>query len=148
MVTFTCVLKVSKLPLIELNMGIYQNWSVTTLLLCKILFDSITSNFFSTYHSFFTKVTLYLWKADLSKAADFFHVVKLMKNSWTLVQAWHTVVSKIIGLTIFSPLDSIVYKSCNIECWDNKMHKIFANMMLSQYLHLKLTLLWRTSISG
>ena len=52
-----------------------------------------------------------------------------------------TVVSKIIGPPEFFPLDSIVNKSCNIEYCGNKMHQIVPNMMLYQYLQLKLNLL-------
>ena len=39
-------------------------------------------------------------------------------------------------------------KSCKIECCGNKMHQIVQNMILSQGLELKLSLLWRTTISG
>ena len=52
-----------------------------------------------------------------------------------------TVVSKIIGLPDFSPLDSMVNKSCNIERCVNKVHQIVTNMMLSKYLGLILNLL-------
>ena len=53
----------------------------------------------------------------------------------------HTLVSKIIGPPELSLLDSIVNKSCNTECHDNKMHLTVPNMMLYQYLQLKLNLL-------
>ena len=48
------------------------------------------------------------------------------------------------------PLNHILNmnKSCNLQCSGNKMHWIVANMMLFHYLHVKLTLLWRTRISG
>ena len=49
-----------------------------------------------------------------------------------------TVVSKIMEI---SPIGSFVKQSCNIERCGNKMHQIVANMMLSQYLELKLLLL-------
>ena len=39
-------------------------------------------------------------------------------------------------------------KSCNYEWCGNKMHQNVANMMLSQYLELKLSLLRRTTVSG
>ena len=51
-----------------------------------------------------------------------------------------TVESKIIGPPEFSPLDSVVNKSCNIERFGNKMHQIDPNMMLSQCLQLGLNL--------
>ena len=49
-----------------------------------------------------------------------------------------TVVSKIIGPPEVSPLDPIVKKSHNIGRCGYKMHQIVANMMLSEYLQLKL----------
>ena len=39
------------------------------------------------------------------------------------------------------PLDSMSNESCIIEQCGYKMHKIVANMMLSQYLELKLSFL-------
>ena len=56
-----------------------------------------------------------------------------------------TVMSKIIGPPEFFPLDPIVNKLCNIELCGKKMHQLVANMMLSQYLQLQLSLLWRTT---
>ena len=41
-----------------------------------------------------------------------------------------------------------VNKSCKIECCDNKMCQIVHNMILSQGLELKVSLLRRTTISG
>ena len=41
-----------------------------------------------------------------------------------------------------------VNKSCKIECCGNKTHQIIQNMILSWGLELKLSLLWRTTISG
>ena len=47
------------------------------------------------------------------------------------------------------PSNPIVNKSWNLECCGNNMYRISANMMFFfPYLQLKLTLLWRTSISG
>ena len=55
--------------------------------------------------------------------------------------AYHTAVSKIIGPPEISSLDPIVNKSCNIERCGNKMHENVPNMMLSQYLQVKLDML-------
>ena len=41
-----------------------------------------------------------------------------------------------------------VYKSCKIECCGNKMHQIVQNMILTWGLELKLSLLWRATLSG
>ena len=60
----------------------------------------------------------------------------------------HTVDSGIIGLPEFLPLNPVVNESGNIKRCGNKMHLIAANMIFSQYLQLKLSLLWRTIISG
>ena len=38
--------------------------------------------------------------------------------------------------------------SCNIACCGNKVHQTVTNMMLSQYLELKLSTLRRTTVSG
>ena len=56
----------------------------------------------------------------------------------------------VFGQSHVFPLNPIVNmnKSCNLQCSGNKMHWIVANMMLFHYLHVKLTLLWRTRISG
>ena len=59
----------------------------------------------------------------------------------------YTVGSRIIGPPEFLPLDPMVNKSCNIECCGNEMHQIIATMMLSQYFELKLSLLWRATVS-
>ena len=39
-------------------------------------------------------------------------------------------------------------KSCKIECCGNKTHQIIQNMILSRSSELKVSLLWRTTISG
>ena len=50
---------------------------------------------------------------------------------------------------LFEQLESFhVNKSCKIECCGNKMHQIVQNMILTWGLELKLSLLWRTTISG
>ena len=41
-----------------------------------------------------------------------------------------------------------VNKSCKIEFWGHKTHQITQNMILSRNLELKLSLFWRTTISG
>ena len=41
-----------------------------------------------------------------------------------------------------------VNKSCTIGCCGNKMHQIIENVIQSRGLELKLSLLWRTTISG
>ena len=41
-----------------------------------------------------------------------------------------------------------VNKSWKIECCGNKTHQIIQNMILSQCLELKLSILWKTTISG
>ena len=65
-------------------------------------------------------------------------------------QSWEgcTVGSEIIGSLELLPMNPIVRKSCNIEHCGKEMHNIVANMMLSQYIQLKLSLLWRTTDSG
>ena len=41
-----------------------------------------------------------------------------------------------------------VNKSCKIECCGNKMHQIVQNVILTWGLELKLSLLWRATLSG
>ena len=60
----------------------------------------------------------------------------------------YTVVIRITGPPDFLPLDPLVNKSCNIERCGNKMHQLVENMMLSQYLEFKLSLLWWTTTVG
>ena len=62
----------------------------------------------------------------------------------------YTVVSKIIGPPEFSPLDSIVNKSCNIESCGIKTHHIInqKKVMLPHCSETKLKTLKDTAISG
>ena len=50
---------------------------------------------------------------------------------------------------LFERLESFhANKSCKIECRGNKTHQVIQIMILPQGLELKLSLLWRTTISG
>ena len=46
-----------------------------------------------------------------------------------VIKPLHTVVSKNIGHSKFVPLNPLVDKSCNIECFGNIMHQIVVNKM-------------------
>ena len=59
-----------------------------------------------------------------------------------------TVAAESFWTPIFFPLNPIVNKSCKSECCCNKMHQIVQNMIQTRGLELKLSLLWRTNISG
>ena len=55
--------------------------------------------------------------------------------------------AKLLDPLAFFPLDPMLNKSCNIERCGNKMNQIVTNMMLFQYLELKLSLLLRGTVS-
>ena len=48
---------------------------------------------------------------------------------------------KVWAFSNFFPLNPTVNKLCKIECCGNKVHQIIKDMMLSQGLELKLSLL-------
>ena len=59
-----------------------------------------------------------------------------------------TVPTKSHGTLARLPIESYSKQVCNLECCGNKMHPIVANMTVSKYLLVILSLLWSTTISG
>ena len=60
------------------------------------------------------------------------------------IQLW----TKLLDPVRFLPMDPMLDKSGNFECCGYKMRQIITIMMLSQYLELKLSLLWRVTVLG
>ena len=66
---------------------------------------------------------------------------KLKKFTGKPYQVHVQLAAKLLDPLECLPLDPMLNKSCNIERCGYKMHRIVANMILSQYLELKVSLL-------
>ena len=85
-----------------------------------------------------------IWVSDWFKWVDSLKISSLMLHMWENVV---TVGSGVTGPPEFLPLYPIVNSPYNIQCYGNKMNQIVENLMLPQYLQLKLSVLLRTTFS-